>query len=47
VEMMVNCIVFAPKGKATFFMLFNIVPMEVLEDHSEAISGIINSVQAK
>jgi hypothetical protein len=47
VEMMVNCIVFAPKGKATFFMLFNIVPMEVLEDHSEAISDIINSVQAK
>ena len=47
VEMVVNCAVFAPKGKETFFMLFNMVPMESLKAHGEAISGVINSVEAK
>lgn len=46
-EMAVNCAVFAPKGKATFFMLFNIVPMKALKEQGEVISGIISSVAAK
>lgn len=47
VDMAVNCAVFVPKGKDTFFMLFNIVPMESLEKHGESIGKILNSVKAK
>lgn len=47
VEMAVNCAVFAPKDKDTFFMLFNIIPIEALEAHGESVSKILNSVEAK
>lgn len=47
VEMAINCAVFAPKGKDTFFMLFNIIPIESLEKHGKSVSKILNSVKAK
>ena len=47
VEMAVNCAVFAPKGKDTFFMLFNIIPMAALEKHGESVGKILSSVKAK
>lgn len=47
IEMAVNCAVFAPKGKDTFFMLFNIIPIESLEKHGESVSKILTSVTAK
>lgn len=47
IKMAVNCCVFAPKKADTFFMLFNIIPLEALEKHGEDISKIINSVKGK
>lgn len=47
VKMAVNCCIFEPKGEDTFFMLFNVVPMEVLKDHGEDISKILNSIKGK
>ena len=47
VKMAVNCMVFAPKDADTFFMLFNIVPMEALKEHGEDVSKVINSIKGK
>ena len=47
VKMAVNCCVFAPKDADTFFMLFNIIPLEALEKHGEDIGKILNSVKGK
>lgn len=47
IKMAINCAIFAPKDSDTFFMLFNVVSLESLEQHSEAIAGIINSVKGK
>jgi hypothetical protein len=47
VKMAVNCCVFAPKKADTFFMLFNIVPLEALEKHGEDVGKVINSVKGK
>lgn len=47
VKMAVNCCVFAPKKADTFFMLFNIIPLEALKEHGEDISKILNSVKGK
>jgi hypothetical protein len=45
VKMAVNCCIFAPKGADTFFMLFNVVPLEALEEHGKDISKVLNSVK--
>lgn len=47
VKMAVNCCIFEPKGEDTFFMLFNVVPLEVLKDHGEDISKVLNSIKGK
>lgn len=47
VKMAVNCAIFAPKKADTFFMLFNIIPLEALEQHGEAVSKVLNSVKGK
>lgn len=47
VKMAVNCCIFAPKGADTFFMLFNVTPMEMLEKHEKAISKIMNSIKGE
>ncbi|MEZ5386935.1 MAG: hypothetical protein R3F13_15610 [Prosthecobacter sp.] len=47
VKMAVNCCVFAPKKADTFFMLFNIIPLEALEKHGGDIGKILNSVKGK
>lgn len=47
VKMAVNCAVFAPKKAGTFFMLFNIIPLEVLKEHGEDVSKILNSVKGR
>lgn len=47
VKMAVNCCVFAPKKADTFFMLFNIIPLEALEKHGEDVGKVINSVKGK
>lgn len=47
VEMAVNCVIFAPKGKETFFMLFNVIPTVALEKHGESVGKILGSVKAK
>lgn len=47
IEFAVNCAVFAPEGADTFFMLFNMLPMESLEKHGEDVAKILNSVEAK
>jgi len=46
-EFALNCAVFSPKDADTFFMLFNIIPMESLEKHGEAVGKILNSVKAE
>ncbi len=45
IKMSVSSIVFAPKKKKSFFMLFNFVPKQLEEKHGEALSEIINSVE--
>lgn len=47
VKMAVNCAVFAPPGEDTFFMLFNIIPMESLADHEADVLKILNSVKGR
>ncbi|MBL9132265.1 MAG: hypothetical protein JNG86_13765 [Verrucomicrobiaceae bacterium] len=47
VKMAVNCAVFAPKKEETFFMLFNIIPLEALKDHGKDLDKILNSVKGK
>jgi hypothetical protein len=47
VKMAVNCCIFAPKKASTFFMLFNIVPLESLKEHGEDVSKVLNSVKGK
>lgn len=47
IKMAVNCCVFAPKKADTFFMLFNIIPLEALEQHGADIGKILNSVKGK
>lgn len=47
VKMAVNCCIFAPKGADTFFMLFNVIPLEALKTHGEDISKVLNSVKGK
>jgi hypothetical protein len=47
VEMAVSCVIFAPKGKDTFFMLFNVIPTVALEKHGESVGKILGSVKAK
>lgn len=47
VKMAVNCAIFAPKGADTFFMLFNIVPLESLKDHGDDVSKVLNSIKGK
>jgi hypothetical protein len=47
VKMAINCAIFAPKGQKEFFMLFNIIPMEALEQHGEDVSKILNSIEGK
>ena len=45
IKMAVNCCVFAPKKGNKFFMLFNVVPLEVLQKHGEDIQKIVNSIK--
>lgn len=47
VKMAVNCAVFAPKGGETFFMLFNVIPLEALEQHGGDVSKVLNSIKGK
>lgn len=47
VKMAVNCAIFAPKKAETFFMLFNIVPLEALKEHGEDVSKVLNSIKGK
>lgn len=47
VKVAINCCVFAPKDAEEFFMLFNVIPFEALEDHGEDIGKILNSVKGK
>jgi hypothetical protein len=47
VKMAVNCCIFAPKKADTFFMLFNIVPLESLKEHGEAVGKVLNSIKGK
>jgi hypothetical protein len=47
VKMAVNCAIFAPKKADTFFMLFNIIPLEALEKHGEAVGKVLNSIKGK
>ncbi len=47
VKMAVNCAVFAPKAGDTFFMLFNIVPVESLKEHGDDVSKVLNSIKGK
>lgn len=47
VDMAVNCVIFAPSGKDTFFMLFNVIPIAGLEKHGESVGKILGSVKAK
>jgi hypothetical protein len=47
VKMAVNCAVFAPKAGDTFFMLFNIVPLESLKQHGDEVSKVLNSITGK
>ncbi len=47
VKMAVNCAVFAPKTGDTFFMLFNIVPVESLKQHGDEVSKVLNSIKSK
>lgn len=47
VKMAVNCAVFAPKAGDTFFMLFNIVPLESLKQHGDEVSKVLNSIKGK
>lgn len=47
VKMAVNCAVFAPKAGDTFFMLFNIVPLESLKEHGDEVGKVLNSIKGK
>ncbi|WP_395746365.1 hypothetical protein [Prosthecobacter sp.] len=47
VKVAVNCAVFAPKTGDTFFMLFNVVPLESLKKHGEEVGKILNSIKGK
>ena len=47
VNMAVNCAVFEPKGADTFFMLFNMIPVEALDKHGEDVSKVLNSIKGK
>lgn len=47
VKMAVNCAVFAPKSGGTFFMLFNVVPLESLKQHGDEIEKVLKSIQGK
>jgi hypothetical protein len=47
VKMAVNCAVFAPKAGDTFFMLFNVVPLESLKEHGDEVSRVLNSIKGK
>ncbi len=47
VKMAVNCFVFAPKDGETFFMLFNVVPLESLKAHGEEIKKVVESIKGK
>ncbi|WP_395751593.1 hypothetical protein [Prosthecobacter sp.] len=47
VKMAVNCAVFAPKSGDTFFMLFNVVPLESLKKHGDEVSKVLNSIKGK
>lgn len=47
VKMAVNCAVFAPKAGDTFFMLFNVVPLESLKQHGDEIEKVLKSIHGK
>jgi hypothetical protein len=47
VKMAVNCAVFSPKSGETFFMLFNVVPLESLKKHGDEVSKVLNSIKGK
>lgn len=47
VKMAVNCAVFAPKAGETFFMLFNVIPLESLKKHGDDVSKVLNSIKGK
>jgi hypothetical protein len=47
VKMAVNCCIFEPKGADTFFMLFNVIPLEALKEHGEDIGKVLNSIKGK
>lgn len=47
VKMAVNCAVFAPKAGDTFFMLFNVIPLESLKQHGDEVSKVLNSIKSK
>lgn len=47
VKMAVNCAVFAPKAGDTFFMLFNVVPLESLKEHGDDIEKVLKSITGK
>ena len=47
VKMAVNCFVFAPKAGDTFFMLFNVVPLQSLKEHGEEIKKVVDSIKGK
>lgn len=44
-EMAVNCALFEPKSAKTYFMLFNLVPLDALKQHGDAISKVLNSIK--
>lgn len=47
VKMAVNCALFVPKQAKTFFMLFNLVPLDALKQHGDDVSKVLNSIKAK
>lgn len=47
VKMAVNCAIFEPKGAKTFFMLFNVIPLEALQQHGDDVSKVLNSIKGK
>ncbi len=45
IKMSVNCAIFTPKKKKTYFMFFNFIPENAEEKHAEALTGILNSIK--
>lgn len=45
IKMSVNCAVFTPKKKKTYFMFLNFIPEQAEEKHAEELTGILNSIE--